>query len=163
MRRRAAAPESFDSFFERMSIALLKHGYFLTADRSTAEDLAQDTLVQVWRHWDAVSRYDSPEAWARRVLRNLAINDSLRHRRVAIGLREVASPVTSGPDERRVMLAAVLRQLPENQCHAVVLHDGFGLPLEEVARQLGAPLGTVKSWVHRGRAAVVRLVDGEKT
>ena len=43
----------------------------------------------------------------------------------------------------------------------LILHDVQGVPYEEIASALGAPLGTVKSRLHRGRVALARALRGE--
>ena len=61
------------------------------------------------------------------------------------------------------MLAAALRALPENQMMAIVLHDGAGMSVHEVALDMQVPEGTVKSWLSRGRAdAAARLGQAPK-
>jgi RNA polymerase sigma-70 factor (ECF subfamily) len=57
------------------------------------------------------------------------------------------------------MLAAALRSLPESQMLAIVLHDGVGMTVPEVAKTLKVPDGTVKSWLSRGRATVALSLD----
>jgi len=56
-------------------------------------------------------------------------------------------PDFSGDDQ---VLWQTLRQLPTRQRSALVLRFYLDLPEAEVARLLGVPIGTVKSWVHRG-------------
>jgi RNA polymerase sigma-70 factor (ECF subfamily) len=55
---------------------------------------------------------------------------------------------------------AALRQLPEPQRRALVLHHVCDLPVHEVAAEVGAPEGTVKARLSRGRAAL-RTVLGD--
>jgi RNA polymerase sigma-70 factor, ECF subfamily len=43
----------------------------------------------------------------------------------------------------------------------MILHDVQGVPYEEIAESLGAPIGTVKSRLHRGRVALARELRGE--
>ncbi len=57
------------------------------------------------------------------------------------------------------MLAAALRSLPESQMLAIVLHDGAGMTVPEVALTLKVPDGTVKSWLSRGRATAALSLD----
>jgi RNA polymerase sigma-70 factor (ECF subfamily) len=59
--------------------------------------------------------------------------------------------VELSPDS--VDLANALRGLSLGQRQAVVLHHLVGLPVQEVAEQLGVPVGTVKARLSRGRAA----------
>ena len=62
-----------------------------------------------------------------------------------------------------VDLAAALRQVPLAQREALVLHHMAGLTVEEVAVQLGAPAGTVKTRLARGRAALARQLGAQPT
>ncbi|HEY5011813.1 MAG TPA: sigma factor, partial [Acidimicrobiia bacterium] len=50
--------------------------------REVAEDLTQETLLRVWRHWASVSAMDRPDRWALRVAFNLA-KSGFRRLRVA--------------------------------------------------------------------------------
>jgi len=54
----------------------------------------------------------------------------------------------------RLAIQAGLRRLPLRQRQVLVLHYGADLPVEEVARQLRVPTGTVKSRLARARAAL---------
>jgi len=63
-----------------------------------------------------------------------------------------------GPDH--VALVEALRQVPADQRRAMVLHYLVDLPVAEVAHEMGVAVGTVKSWLHRGRTALAaRLTD----
>ncbi len=59
-----------------------------------------------------------------------------------------------GPGPDRVALTAALARLPANQRRAVVLHYLADLSVTQIAAQEDVPEGTVKSWLHRGRAAL---------
>ena len=60
-----------------------------------------------------------------------------------------------------VALVQALKALPTRQREAVVLHHMAGVPVDQIAAQFGAPVGTVKSWLSRGRAALA-LTMGER-
>ena len=61
----------------------------------------------------------------------------------------------------RVALVAALRTLPSGQRKALVLHYLADLPVDDIARELSVPSGTVKSWLHRGRNAMATLLKEE--
>ena len=46
---------------------------------------------------------------------------------------------------------------------AIVLHHLADLPVEEVAREMGAPTGTIKARLSRGRAALAVLLQTDET
>ena len=60
----------------------------------------------------------------------------------------------TGPSPDRVALTAALATLPAHLRRAVVLHYVADLSVADIARQEGVADGTVKSWLHRGRAAL---------
>jgi RNA polymerase sigma-70 factor (ECF subfamily) len=59
-------------------------------------------------------------------------------------------------------LHKALRVLPVGQREVIVLHHLVGLPVEEVARELGVPAGTVKSRLVRGRRALAQVLDTDR-
>jgi DNA-directed RNA polymerase specialized sigma24 family protein len=76
----------------------------------------------------------------------------------ALALLRLAPPPPSGPElsTESVDLAAALRALPMGQRQVIVLHHLVGLPVDEIARQLRLPSGTVKSHLTRGRRSLAR-------
>jgi RNA polymerase sigma-70 factor (ECF subfamily) len=62
------------------------------------------------------------------------------------------------PSVDNVALVAALRRIPDAQRRAVVLHHLGGLSVAEVAHEVGAPEGTVKARLSRGRAALAELL-----
>jgi RNA polymerase sigma-70 factor (ECF subfamily) len=148
--------DDFDEFFAANRGPLVNLAFGLTGDLQVAQELAQEALVRSWVHWRRIGDYDDPAAWARRVTRNLAANHSRHLRRAPVA---AAVPDMPGPTDDHVALVAALRQLPRSQREAVVMHDGLGISVREVAAELGVPEGTVKSWVSRGRTALAGWLD----
>lgn len=64
-----------------------------------------------------------------------------------------------GPGPERTALVAALRTLPEAQRMAIVLHHLCDLSIEQVASETGAPVGTVKARLSRGRTALARVLS----
>ena len=58
-------------------------------------------------------------------------------------------------------VVAALKQLPEAQRRALVLHHLCDLPVQAVAHELGVPEGTVKARLSRGRAALAALLSDD--
>lgn len=155
-----AQPPSFEDFFRRWSGPLLGQAFLLTADFSESQDLVQEVMSRAWKDWGRVSRYSAPEAWARTVLHRLAVG-RWRHLQV---IRRHAAPTTSSapaPEADHLDVAKALNALPAMQRRSIVLHDYAGLSVAEVAAELGAAEGTVKSWLSRGRAALAAALHIE--
>lgn len=134
--------------------------YAYLGDRAEAQDVTQEAFVRAWQRWTKISTYDDPVAWVRRVAWNLATS---RHRRLAVARRFLSRSRPpepqpgAGPD--RVALVAALRRLPEKQRRALVLHHLADLSVAEIARDIGVAEGTVKSWLHRGRAELAKQLS----
>jgi RNA polymerase sigma-70 factor (sigma-E family) len=149
--------EDFEAWVHARSGALARSAYLLTGDVHLAEDLLQDTLVRVADRWRRVSRSGEPDAYARRVMHNLAI-DAWRRRRVRP--REVMGDRhpelgQHGPDvERRIVLREALARLTPKQRAVVSLRFYEDLTEVQAAAVLGCSPNTVKS---QTRQALERL------
>ncbi len=135
--------------------------YRLTGNPDDAHDLVQEVLLRVRRGLPTY-RPGSFEGWLWRITRNAFLDDVRRRkRRPTTALPDeldrtglVSSPA---PDE---VLASIrlgediqkaLLDLPYDFREAVVLCDVVGLSYEEIAQAVEAPIGTVRSRIHRGR------------
>lgn len=129
--------------------------------RATAEDVVQEAFVRLIGEWQSVARYDSPEAWVRRVAFRLLSN---KQRKARNGIRALSrdrrTPVP-GPTGDAVDVQVALRALPLGQRQVIVLHYLVGLPTKEVAAELKISQGTVKSRLSRARVALVPLLKEE--
>jgi RNA polymerase sigma-70 factor (sigma-E family) len=144
--------KQFLAFFAKEYRPLRRLGLLLTGNWGEAEELAQEAMARTFASWSHVRHNDKPEAFARKVLLN-------RHRSVlrravtanryaaTAHVAEHAMPAFSGDE---LVLWQALQELPAKQRGAVVLRFYIDLPEAEVARLLGAPKGSVKSWVHQG-------------
>jgi RNA polymerase sigma-70 factor (ECF subfamily) len=144
----------FDQLYAAHYAALTTQLYAYLGDRQEAQDVVQEAFCRAYARWNALRDYDDPVAWVRRVAWNLATSHT-RRLGVAAAFRRrqrVEPDPPPGPD--RVALVAALRELPERHRRALVLHYLADQPVGEIARAMGAAEGTVKVWLHRGRAAL---------
>jgi RNA polymerase sigma factor (sigma-70 family) len=155
---RAALRALYDATSPKLFAVCLR----ILSDREESEDVLQDVYVTIWRRAD---RFDparaSVAAWISTIARNRAI-DRLRARgplakAEPIEALEIADDqpgadvtLVQADDARR--LAACLGEL-DPRTRAVIRTAFFeGVTYEALARQMDAPLGTVKSWIRRGLA-----------
>jgi RNA polymerase sigma-70 factor (ECF subfamily) len=123
----------------------------------------QEAFARASVRWARVRTYAVPEAWVRRVALRLATDRFRRARRRLAALRPLdAEPRVPAVSVEAIALAEELRTLPLAWRKAIVLHHLVGMPVEEAARTLGVPGGTVKTWLVRGRRALAaRLGEQE--
>ena len=155
---------SFEEFYTGAISRLLGQLFLVTGDLHEAEEVVQEAFARASVRWSWLRDYNAPEAWVRRVAMNLATDHARKLRRQAKALLRLGPPLEA-PEASVETLALVeaLRTLPVRQRQAIVLHHLVGLPVEEVAQTLRAPVGTVKSLLARGRRALaVRLGEAEE-
>jgi RNA polymerase sigma-70 factor (ECF subfamily) len=137
--------------------------YRLTGNDADAQDLVQEVLLRVRRGLETY-RPGSLEGWLSRITTNAFLDEvRRRRRRPTVALPDDAERVLPGAQDPDEALASIrlpddvqdaVRALPDDFRAAVVLCDVVGLSYEEIAEQLGIPVGTVRSRIHRGRAAL---------
>lgn len=155
----------FDDFYSASFQRVVGQVYAMIGDRDEAQDCVQEAFVRAWAHRRKLERTEYPEAWVRTTAHRLAIS---RWRRTIHGRRPVdravgAATETAPPSEAHVALVAALKQLPEAQRQALVLHHIADLPVHVVARQVGVPEGTIKARLSRGRTALAALLSDDVT
>jgi RNA polymerase sigma-70 factor (ECF subfamily) len=155
-------PDGFAECYEHSYTALTKQIYVYTGDLSLAQDLVQEAFCRALPRWTTISTYDDPVAWIRRVAFNLANSRWQRAKVAARYLRGQGERHTEGPNPDRVAAVAALGKVPAQQRRAVVLHYLADKPVAEIAAEEGVPIGTVKSWLHRGRLALAGLLGEEE-
>jgi len=151
-----AADSEFADLYDARYGDVLAMAYALTADFAEAQDIAQEAFCRAWQRWPSIHERDEPIAWVKRVAANLAISRG-RRLQIARRLRFHHRPAVAPPiSVDHVTLVAELRRLPANMTRALVLHYIADLSVEEIADTLGTQVGTVKSWLHRGRHALAQ-------
>ena len=153
--------QRFEEFYDAVFGRLVGQLFLVTGDLHDAEDAVQEALTRAAARWARLREYEVPEAWVRRVAMNLASDGFRRARRrlaVAVRLRPAdADP----PSLDGLAVTAALRELPASPRAAVVLYHLLDLPVEQVAAELGVPVGTVKSRLTWARRALAAILDPE--
>lgn len=154
--------ESFDEFYHATRTRLLHQMYAMTGNLADAQDCVQEAYARAWQRWEQVSQHASPEAWLRTVSWRIAAS---RWRKVRNGVAAMARHGTPSntpePSTDNVALVEALKQIPEAQRRAIVLHHLADLSVEEVAAEMGVATGTIKARLSRGRAALANLLREE--
>lgn len=160
----AAAP-SFQDDLLPLIPHLRAFARLLCAGRDLADDLVQQTLVKAWAARARFELGTNMKAWLFTILRNEFYSLGRRSWRQAHWDAEQAERIPAVADEQFWSAELsdtvhILHSLPSQQRDAVVLVAAGGFSYEEAAEICNVPLGTMKSRVARGRAALAEALEG---
>ena len=164
--------------YQRRVFALV---FRMLGRRAEAEEVTQDTFVQVFRHIDRFRGDSKLSTWLFRVAVNLSKNRLKRNARrqsgahqnleaiadhsdleggggVSVGSVERPDQLAQGKQLETLVKAAIMELEPEFR-QLVILRDVEDLSYEEIAEITELPRGTVKSRIHRGRAQLKAKVE----
>jgi len=147
----------------------------IVGEQHQAEDIAQEAFARALTRWSRVARYDLPEAWVRRVALRLTIDAGRRTRRAfrlsarlaanpggAHGLRGVSDPYDPRDPLVATALSVALMRLPLPQRQALVLYYLADLPVDDIARDCGVSVGTIRTRLAAARHRLEReLAESE--
>lgn len=163
---RTSVRREFEDFVTAASSSLLRTAYLVTWDVGRAEDLVQEALLRAARQWPRLRGMAHPEAYVRRIVVNLALDQRRRRWRQAEELHPSGAPGEEAGDDRtaeafgavddRGELIGLIGALPPRQRVVLVLRFYEDMSEAETAAVLGWPVGTVKSTAAR---ALRRLQD----
>jgi RNA polymerase sigma-70 factor, ECF subfamily len=169
---RAGDRDAFEALVRLKVDAVYRTAYAILGNVADAQDATQETFISAWRSFRSLRDPDSFDAWLGRILTN-ACRMTLRRRRVRV--REIhtsatdgegsAGPVAPAPDDPIADTDAFDRafeRLPVEQRALLVAHHLDCRSVEELARDLGIPAGTVKSRLHAARSALGAALEGER-
>jgi RNA polymerase sigma-70 factor (ECF subfamily) len=157
--------EAFAGLVERHERRVYNLAFRMLGNPEDARDTSQDVFLTCLRKLSGFRGASSFTTWLHRITVN-ACYDSLRKRgRVhLVGEDEERFPelpASSDLAEEAALAVDIQRALlrvPEEFRVVLVMHDVQGTPYEDIAEALGAPVGTVKSRLHRGRVALAKVL-----
>jgi RNA polymerase sigma-70 factor (ECF subfamily) len=156
-RVRGGARAEFEVLVRRHNQRLYRAARGIVKSDAEAEDVVQQTWLEVFRHLDQFRGDAQFTTWATRI----AINSALAHARkqpVIAEVRDMPSYETPDDDVERAELSAVLEsslaRLPQGNREVMVLRDVLELDTAETAACLGISHEAVRVRLHRARAAI---------
>lgn len=166
----AGDPDAFAEIVRRHRDRLWAIALRTTGDPEEAADGLQEALIAAFRNAASFRGDAAVTTWLHRIVVNACL-DRLRRRAARptialpeqdsdVGRRSLADPTDAlGARELAIEINKALAALPPEQRAAVVLVDVEGYSIDEAARMLECPSGTVKSRCARGRAKLARQLE----
>jgi RNA polymerase sigma-70 factor (ECF subfamily) len=153
----------FLTYGPRVRALMMRQG----ADRDAAEDIAQETMLAVWAKPHLFSRQKGTlSAWIFAIARNLKIDRARRQiawQRIYSDYEDIQrlslpEAEADSAESDRIAIERAFESLPPEQRQILSLSYVMGLSQRDIAKELGLPLGTVKS---RMRLAFGKLRGSE--
>lgn len=162
------ADRDYPAFSEEMAAsipALRSFARGLCRQRDMADDLVQDALIRAWSSRHTFLPGSNIRPWLFTILRNQFYTTLRKRSRMVSWEPEAAERIlVQQPDQESSLHIAdielAIDQLPETQREMLMLVASAGLSYEEAAIAAHCKIGTVKSRINRGRAAVKAIIDG---
>jgi RNA polymerase sigma-70 factor (ECF subfamily) len=153
---RAVEQREYDWYFCACFAPVSRTVFLMVHDRELAEDITQEALYRLLRHWRTVSAYDRPEAWVRRVAIRIAVRE-LQRRAARVTKERLAAPTAYDelPDPD---VARAVAELAPMQRAVVVLYYWDDRPVHEIAEALTVSESTVKQHLFRARQRLAALL-----
>jgi RNA polymerase sigma-70 factor (ECF subfamily) len=158
-----------DADFKRELATVIPHlrafGRSLSGNRDTADDLVQETLLKAWAARNRFQAGTNMRAWTFIILRNHYLSQMRRSRFRGewddlTADRLLAAPAGQDKHVELSDMQRALQMLPQPQREALILVGAGGFAYEEAAEICGVAVGTIKSRVARGRAALEQILSG---
>jgi len=172
-RVRAGDLSALGALYDKHRLLVFHTALAITRDRPAAEDILQECFLRLNAHAARLDGALPLAPWLYRVTVNLSYTWLTRDARRQISLEgfldhldRLVAPTWAAPEHQveardvRESIQHAVEGLPFNQRVVVILHYLSGLDLKEIAYILDCPVGTVKSRLHHGRAALRAQLAG---
>jgi len=175
-----------DTAFAREALpqmkALREFALSLCNNEQRSNDLVQDTMVKAYRHFDSYKEGTNCRAWLFQICKHCFINECRRRRYEPIAVDMDAALSSDGPGDGMLReahpmvadteapnslasvlsdeVAGALDEIPIDYQTVLILSDIEGYSYEEIAEFIRAPMGTIRSRIHRGRKMLAQKLEG---
>lgn len=153
--------EKFQIIAEKLSPQLLRVARKSAIGMDDAEDLVQETLMQLWMARERIEKYDNLEAVAVKTLRNKIIDrfrkpklllEEIESQPLASWEKDVLQKMEERDDAQRLL--RIIQQLPELQKMIMILKDVEGYETEEIAKITHSSQENIRVNLSRARKKV---------
>ncbi|MCH8273878.1 MAG: sigma-70 family RNA polymerase sigma factor [Armatimonadetes bacterium] len=156
--------ESFDAIVDRHYRGVYAHAYRMLGNPDDAADATQIAFMKAHR---SIGEFDTSRPfrpWLSRICGNACIDIARGRHRSDDSLEKHAYMLEGGERpqaaaeqaELQRTIRSAIRRLPERYRRIIVLRHYEQMDVEEIAEVVGAPEGTIKSWLFRARAILRR-------
>ncbi|MBP2681255.1 MAG: polymerase sigma factor RpoE [Candidatus Krumholzibacteriota bacterium] len=164
---RAGSERAFREIVERHHAIVFAVVRGILGDRSDVEDVMQEVFIKVYKGLGGFRGDAKLSSWIYQIARNEALNKARKPLATETSLDDVVieSPEESRPDAEyrrkieREHLERCLAELHDDFRTALELRYMGEMSYEEIAETMGLPIGTVKTYIHRGKIELRRVMS----
>ena len=165
---RDGKPEAWDILFRRYQLPLYVYVFELVHDEQASLDLVQETFIAAARHIGSLRDDDKFGSWLFGIAHQKCVQRWRKQGREEILFGEIPEPpdeFENRPDEllirqeQEAEFMNLLNQLPLPRRSVLLLHFVEDFSLDEIARIMETPPGTVKSRMHHAKRALRKLLE----
>ncbi len=150
---------AYIAFYEEHFRSVSGYALSLVGDVGLAADVTQEAMTRLYLRW---GRVQDPRTWVFFVATNLTRDHwrrANRERRLLSALGQDAQPHDAAHDP---WLRDLVERLPVRLREPVLLHYYADLPVEQVAKAMRRPVGTIKQRLHQARAQLAGAMEGSR-
>lgn len=156
--------QAFERLLDLNEVKVFRMAVMFLRDRGRAEEVTQDIFLKLWRALPSFGGRAAPSTWLYTIARNTCLS-ALRaeaHRR-ALPVESIIEPTAvgevGGSDVlQRIELERCLDRLPDIQREVITLFYLQERSVDDVARMLDIPEGTIKSHLYRARLSLAEMM-----
>lgn len=154
---RARDDDGFVAFYEEHFRAVSGYALSLVGDPGLAADVAQEAMTRLYLRW---GRVRDPRTWVFFIATNLTRDHWRRARRERALIDALTGQHPAVLPEHDPWLRDLVERLPMRLREAVLLHYYADLPIDQVARLMRRPVGSVKQRLHQARKLLAESAGG---
>ncbi len=157
----------FEKFFKSYLNRIYTVVYRVVKNSATAEDLTSEVMMKVYNNIHKFREKSQLSSWVFRIAYNHAVSHLRRHKRTE-SIDDYETKIRDGAEKHLDYLEKEeianhikekMMELPENYRVALTLYHFQEIPYQEIAYVMGINIGTVKTYIHRGRNELKVLLE----
>jgi RNA polymerase sigma-70 factor (ECF subfamily) len=159
--------DEFEKFFKVYLNRIYTVVYRVVRNPATAEDLTQEVMMKVYNNINRFKEQSQLSSWVFRIAYNHAVSHVRRHKDTQ-SIEDYETKIENGfgdhldylqREEMSNYVKQKLMELPEEYRVALTLYHFKDLSYQEIAYTMGINIGTVKTYIHRGRNELKVLLE----
>jgi RNA polymerase sigma-70 factor (ECF subfamily) len=159
--------DEFEKFFKSYLNRIYTVVYRVVRNSATAEDLTSEIMMKVYNNIHKFKEKSQLSSWVFRIAYNHAVSHLRRHKHTetiedyAMGIKDSSEKHLDHLEREELSnyIKKKMMELPENYRIALTLYHFKEMPYQEIAYVMGINIGTVKTYIHRGRNELRVLLE----